>query len=292
MSSISQPGRNFVFLIFSGCLLGVTMPGHAQGVTVTPAAPEAFQPFTLEWFACMPSESVYDETAVIVSAEEHTIFLLYSPPTESCSFESYVLKKKVANVRGLPGGTYRILISGGDTFLIPNPPVEVGSVDISSPPQPIDGVAEFRNRTTLHYFLTADYDESMLLRGVGGVRDWYESGRVFYAWPGYGPAPAAAKPVCRFYSSLVNSHFYTAGVGECEALKQPGSGWTYEGIAFRALVPTKGVCYPGTTPVWRLYNGRAAQNDTNHRFVTSADVYWHMMANGWIGEGVVFCAIS
>ncbi|MBI2782835.1 MAG: hypothetical protein EPO03_12410 [Porticoccaceae bacterium] len=72
-------------------------------------------------------------------------------------------------------------------------------------------------------------------------------------------------------------------------LKQPGSGWTYEGIAFRALVPTNGACYPGTRPVWRLYNGRFAQNDSNHRFVTSVDVYRHMMANGWIGEGVVFC---
>ena len=36
-------------------------------------------------------------------------------------------------------------------------------------------------------------------------------------------------------------------------------------------------------------NGRFAQNDSNHRFVTSVDVYRHMMANGWIGEGVVFC---
>lgn len=42
-------------------------------------------------------------------------------------------------------------------------------------------------------------------------------------------------------------------------LKQPGSGWTYEGIAFRALVPTKSSCYPGTTPVWRLYNDRFAK---------------------------------
>ena len=292
MNIVQRVIRGFCFLILSGGLLGLSIPSHAQGVTAIPAVPEAFQPFTLEWFACMPNESVYDETAVIVSAEEHTIFLLYSPPTESCSFESYVLKKKVANIQGLPGGTYRILISGGDTFLIPNPPVEVASVDISSPPQPIDGVAEFRNRTTLHYFLTADYGESMLLRGVGGVRDWYESGRVFYAWPADGPAPAAAKPVCRFYSAAMNSHFYTAGAGECEALKQPSSGWTYEGIAFRALVPTKGVCYPGTKPVWRLYNGRFAQHDTNHRFVTSTDVYWHMMANGWVGEGVVFCAIS
>ena len=65
---------------------------------------------------------------------------------------------------------------------------------------------------------------------------------------------------------------------------------TYEGIAFRALVPTQGSCYPGTVPVWRLYNDRFAQADSNHRFVTSADTYRHMIANGRIGEGVAFCS--
>lgn len=112
---------------------------------------------------------------------------------------------------------------------------------------------------------------------------------VFYARSADGPAPAAAKPVCRFYSATANSHFYTAGAGECEYLKRPDSGWAYEGIVFRILVPTKGVCYPGTRSVFRLYNDRAAQNDANHRFVTSADTYRHMIANGWVGEGVVFC---
>jgi len=32
----------------------------------------------------------------------------------------------------------------------------------------------------------------------------------------------------------------------------------------------------------------AAQADSNHRFVTSADTYRHMVANGWVGEGVAF----
>ena len=44
------------------------------------------------------------------------------------------------------------------------------------------------------------------------------------------------------------------------------------------------------TPVWRLYNDRFAQADSNHRFVASPDTYRHMIANGWIGEGVAFCS--
>jgi len=280
--------RPLLWLV-AGCgLLGLPMFGQAQGVTVTPAAPEAYQPFTLEWFECSISDRLY-EPVFEVSVEAHTI-LGSMQPQESCSDASQVLRKKVANIRGLPGGTYRILVPGDGGFMIVPPPVEVGSFTVSfPPPTSLEAVAELRNRTTLHYFLTASEDEQTLLQG-GGDGDWYYID-FFHAWSAYGPAPAAAKPVCRFYSSAVNSHFYTAGANECELLKHPGSGWTYEGIAFRALVPTKGVCYPGTRPVWRLYNNRFAQLDSNHRFVTSADTYWHMMANGWIGEGVVFCVL-
>lgn len=112
----------------------------------------------------------------------------------------------------------------------------------------------------------------------------------FNAWLANGPAPAAAVPVCRFYSPLVNSHFYTASKDECDQLKQDNSGWMYEGIAFQALVPNAGACLPGTDPVWRLYNNRHAQQDSNHRFVTSLGVYHSMIADGWLGEGVAFCS--
>ena len=89
----------------------------------------------------------------------------------------------------------------------------------------------------------------------------------------------------------MNSHFYTADEEECELLKQEDAGWVYEGIAFQALVPVAGgACLPGTYPVWRLYNNRYAQLDSNHRFVASVGIYHAMMADGWLGEGVAFCS--
>jgi len=42
--------------------------------------------------------------------------------------------------------------------------------------------------------------------------------------------------------------------------------------------------------VWRLYNDHFAQADSNHRFVTNVDICRHMIASGWIGEGVAFCS--
>jgi hypothetical protein len=64
----------------------------------------------------------------------------------------------------------------------------------------------------------------------------------------------------------------------------------YEGIAFRALVPSQGACPSGTDPVWRLFNNRVIEMDSNHRFVASAETYRTMIADGWVGEGVTSCS--
>ena len=42
-------------------------------------------------------------------------------------------------------------------------------------------------------------------------------------------------------------------------------------------------------PVYRSYNNRFAQNDSNQRFTTSLVVYEQMREAGWRGEGVVMC---
>ena len=285
MNRTSQACRNFVFLILSSCVLGVGMVGQANALTITPAVPEAYQPFTLDqYFECTTIGDL-DVIQVDVSPGTHTIHLDAGVP-DGC-FATPPAFRKVANVSGLPGGTYsiRARVHYWDTV----EPPEIGSV-VVSPAPPTQPVFAFYNEGIKHYFITASTAEKNSLLGGGGGGGWFMVDPGFNAWPADGLAPTAAKPVCRFYSAAVNSHFYTAGAGECESLKQPSSGWTYEGIAFRALVPTKGSCYPGTHPVWRLYNDRFAQSDSNHRFVASEDTYRHMIANGWIGEGVAFCS--
>lgn len=88
----------------------------------------------------------------------------------------------------------------------------------------------------------------------------------------------------------LNSHFYTASAAECEGLKQPSSGWAYEGIAFQALTPNQASCPTDSAPVWRRFDDRAETGGSNHRFVASNDACRSMMAAGWIGEGVAFCS--
>jgi len=286
MNLVPRSLRGFLSLVASGGLLGLlglAMAAQAQQVTVTPEMPAAYQPFVVALsIHCQVTVNVdahVDSGAITIEAKTHTIDLL-------CPGDS--IEAPPLTIAGLPGGTYS-LAARLRTNTDP-PETHVLREVAVAPAPPTQPVFAFYNEGIGHYFITAGTAERDSLLGGGGGGGWGIVDEGFNAWPAAGPAPAAAKPVCRFYSAAVNSHFYTAGPNECESLKQPSSGWTYEGIAFRALVPTKGSCYPGTTPVWRLYNDRFAQADSNHRFMTSADTYRHMMANGWVGEGVAFCS--
>lgn len=164
-------------------------------------------------------------------------------------------------------------------------------------------VVEYYAAPTDHYFMTAAGDE-ILAVDSGRMGAWKRSGLAFKAWARMGDAPPAARPVCRFYAQGPNSHFYTGSASECEYLKglearqrgeaqargEPFLGWGYETIAFHALLPENGQCPGGTTPVYRFYNARAAQNDSNHRFTTEERQRSAMLSSGWVDEGVAFCS--
>lgn len=150
---------------------------------------------------------------------------------------------------------------------------------------------EFFHSGLGHYFMTASASEARSIDRGGAGAGWVRSGHAFHAWPESG-APAASSPVCRFYGTPgigPNSHFYTAAASECAGVKAD-PGWTYEGNAFSIGVPLNGVCAAGTLAVYRAYNSRAAQNDSNHRYSADSGVYAQMGAQGWAGEGTVFCA--
>lgn len=148
---------------------------------------------------------------------------------------------------------------------------------------------------TQRYFLTASNADLPTLGITGGPYFSYASGGTwplwakadsgFKVWPATGVAPAAAKPVCRFFNSRVATHFYSARQADCDALRGV-TDWVDEGVAFRILLPQNGACQSGTDPVYRLFNASLA----NHRYTREPDSYVAMINKGWAGEGVVFCA--
>lgn len=163
-------------------------------------------------------------------------------------------------------------------------------------------VVEYYSASNDHYFVTASpTDMAQLDAGVHG--DWKRTGQRFKAWLRMGDGPPGAQPVCRFYASGPNSHFYTGDTSECAAIRaleahqraqadargEHFAGWAFENIAFYAVLPQNGQCPGGMTPVFRLYNAGGARNDSNHRF--TADATQRLAtAMTWIEEGVAFCS--
>jgi len=151
-------------------------------------------------------------------------------------------------------------------------------------------VYEFYNTNLKHFFRTSSATEATAIDGGSAGPGWQRTGDNFVALaPGFGDV---GNDVCRFYTFGANSHFYTAFADECEGLKSPASGWVYESLAYRIELPAGNSCREGTVPVHRLYNNRFMFNDSNHRFTTLVANIAPLEAQGWIYEGVAFCAAN
>ena len=159
-------------------------------------------------------------------------------------------------------------------------------------------VVEFYNSGLQHYFITASAEEAAGVDAGSAGPGWSRTGEAWPAWL-LGPLPGAAE-VCRFYGNATpdritglrrgpNSHFYTFQGPECEQVKND-PGWVYEAPnKYFTIQPVAGQCPAGTLPIYRAYNNRFAQNDSNHRYAVSSAIYNQMIAQGWKGEGVVMC---
>ena len=146
---------------------------------------------------------------------------------------------------------------------------------------------------TGHYFLAADPREISFIASGGAGPGWQRTGEELAAWAADGceVSQRQATPLYRFYGTSgrgPNSHFFTSDRRECGAVPND-PGWTYESMPFRVWAPQGGMCPPNSTAFTRLYNGRAAENDSNHRYATKPAIVAAMMAKDWTDDGVAFC---
>ena len=261
-------------------------PPDAAGVYPVPRVPGAFESMEL----VVRADAPIDASSVRYSISNATIHIDFSYSADR-SGESFVNVK----LDGLPPGTYRAeAFASYAAMLTPPRQVALGTFSVAS----TSTVVEYYSERLDHYFITAGPEVAALDAGTGFKR----TGQRFKAWMNAGDAPASAVPVCRFHASGPNSHFYTGDPGECQMLKsleqkeksalpkdKPYPGWQYEGIAFYALMPVNGACPASTTPVYRFYNNRWQENDSNHRFTATAEMRF-VMSQGWSDEGAVFCS--
>ncbi len=150
-------------------------------------------------------------------------------------------------------------------------------------------VTEYYSPQLNHYQLAVGDTEAGALASSG----WMPTGESFSALQQ--GACYGATNVFRFARSFAasrGSNFLTVDPAECGSVRKNNPAWRPRDVPFFATAPAAGVCQNNFSmlPIYRLYNGREMFNDMNHRYTTSAATYAGMMAQGWIGEGVAFCA--
>ena len=155
-------------------------------------------------------------------------------------------------------------------------------------------VIEYYHPASNHYFMTVDSFEAGSIDANAAANGWVRTGRTFGAW--LPVDQVGATPVCRFVGPV--EHFFTPQGFECDLLKrieadtpagQPA--WHYEGIAFSETASADGTCPPNLQPIYRAYNGPADRGEgPSHRYTTDLALYNELLAKGWLGEGVHFCA--
>jgi hypothetical protein len=166
---------------------------------------------------------------------------------------------------------------------------------VSSQPAPTQTgeVVEFRNASLDRYFITQNFQEIAALDS-GQIEGWSRTGLHFLAYlPGM--SDGRGVPITRLYRASSVGHLFTFIYYESEY--SVGPDWQVESLnAFEIPVPSvlSGECAAGTTPVYRLWDGRA---DADHRYTTAPGVRDEMIHAGYVAEGfgrdsVFFCALA
>ena len=272
-------------------------PPSTWGMYLVPSAPGAFEAAKVLVY----SAAYFDPTTLRASVSGNVIRVDFDFSTDAPvggAAPPGLVAYAAVPIDGLAPGAYRI--EGYGTPISGGTPTQYFTLDYTV--GSLMPVIEYYHRGLDHYFMAGGPDEVKLLdAGVQG--EWKRTGEVFKAWLRQADAPANAHPVCRFYAYGPNSHFFTGDAYECQLLKDeeateraqaaaagtPFLGWGYEGIGFWALTPEGGVCPAGSDPVYRVYNNRWAQGDSNHRFMFDGPLRWAMQTIG-IDEGAMLCS--
>ncbi|HUQ29452.1 MAG TPA: hypothetical protein VM051_12720 [Usitatibacter sp.] len=267
--------------------INVSAP-DATGVYAVPRNPGAYEGFEL----VVKADGPIDASSLRATVSGNSIRVDFDFSTDAAAAPFAAVK-----VAGVAPGGYRV-----EAFGRVPPMMATRRFAGDFGVQATTSVVEYYSPSLDHYVVSAWADEINAL-DADPRGSFQRTGEQFKAWLHAADAPAAATPVCRFYASGPNSHFYTADPGECQYLQsleqkqraealakgQTFRGWQFEAVAFYALPAQGGKCPAGSRAVARSYNDRAAQGDSNHRFMVSPAMR-AAMQTGWADEGVAFCS--
>jgi Repeat of unknown function (DUF5648) len=275
--------------------LAQTAPIPANAVTFSPTIPQEFEPFTVTIdFSkpyCVAENSPLFSRVSLVGTE--LVLLLSQLGDGPCA------SRKSFVVPGIPAGSFRVTVGVAGPYW-PNYPAgtrEAVSVEQSTVALVVNAigqksplytwVAPMEPRASSGLFLVPGVPTATTQNGnisLVGASDEFE----FMAWLGrLSSVPKAAVRLYWLdYPKPLNGSFRTTSLADANRLIGDGFTLKTDSLEEHVLPKANGACPLGSKPVYRLFNPRVIA----HRYVTSLDTYNALAANGWIGEGSVFCA--
>jgi uncharacterized protein (DUF1800 family) len=147
-------------------------------------------------------------------------------------------------------------------------------------------IVEFYLEPFNKYYLSAIPSEWATLDAASAA-GWRRTGVTHTA---QGATDLGAKPVCRFFSPSVVSHFFSIDAAECDLLANT-PGFVNEGVAWYAQPKIGASCTENTAPLYRTFNnGSSAGNGpANHRYFSDYSFYQTYAAKGYALEGLTMC---
>ncbi len=161
--------------------------------------------------------------------------------------------------------------------------VDIGAYEFKRPPI----VHRFWSPLLSRHFYTASETEKDYVIANYPNAVWTYEGRAFFAFDA--PVDRNLRPVYRFWSPALSTHFYTMSEEEKESIVNTYAAdiWTYEGVAFYAYPP--GDQPQGTAAVYRFWSDRlgchfyTAHEQEKDRLVNE-------LSDTWTYEGVAWYA--
>jgi hypothetical protein len=269
--------------IISSSLFSTIAQGYSGTVTFSPDVPETI------------SINEYETTRITILSYEplvNRIWIETNPLTQgrelNVSFSHRQLESPFPTpgptpslfvLPGIPAGDYTFNLRQGPGVITDSRRLKVSATQSRLKIQSYTSNADA-------FVLATDYESARALQDGGGVL----TETMFLAWPSTGLAPSGAKPVVRlkYRTQFVTNYFFTLDSRDITTLSSL-PGWTNEGAVFRSFAPEFGVCPFDTQPIYRAFRG--FNNRVTHRYTPDAAAYRDWISfNGWLGEGIAFCA--
>lgn len=199
-------------------------------------------------------------------------------------------------VQGLPDGTFEVTVAVTGTYVETTfNRRETIVVERGTFPLTVDPAAQY-NKGAVY---TTQFGDAYVLdlAPTGPVRTVFEVNMVtgredpeFMVYTGVRlgriGVPSAAVGLWQLrYPSPLKGGFVTTSYAEYTRLITQGFS-PMGGEPLFVLPVQNGACPLGASPVYRLFNPKAPA----HRYVSSFDTYNVLATNGFVGEGIVFCA--